>query len=296
MTALSRNTASVAQDFHNAGGRDKAIIDKLINNNNKSSKKTALMNDLKSPNHQCASIEANQSFNENAYVFSTSIDDFTNDLRSVDSNDLTTMTTQKNVSPPAVQRTSPTATGTATANVKLRRKNLTNEKENEIKYTTDQTTMMMMHKQKHSSKIGSEECDWKGIRPRTLEEMSRRKQSLPKKCPNENENENENVEKQTFDDADDNASRAPLKSASSNRINAIRYKHLVRMVSKKESCKSCQRHTQCMVLPHHTKRSLLLHRFWRHSNAQGQYHCTKCGQLFRKKYKHILHMRLSHHH
>lgn len=284
MAALSRNTASVAQDFHNAGGRDKAIIEKLAINNNQSSK-TALRNDRASSSDRCSSIETNQSFNVNAYVFNTSIDDFTHDTQSVDSIDITTMTTQKNVSPPAVQRSF-----TGAANPKLRRRNLTNEKENEIAYMDHTVT------QKKSSKSGGGESvayNWKGVHPRSLEEMSRRKQSLPRKCSTANG---------TKDDAervpDATAAAPPMQInqlSPSNRVNAIRYKHLERMVSKKESCKKCQRHTQGMVLPHHTKRSLLLHRFWRHSNHNGCHGCAKCDQKFATKYKQILHMRLNHH-
>lgn len=158
------------------------------------------------------------------------------------------------------------------------------------------TVNTMLRKQKRPSKIDSDEnvasaaSNWKHIRPRTLEEISRRKQSIPRNCTNVNYENVENPECNAVD-----TSRAPIESSSINKINAIRYKHLVRMVSKKESCKSCQRDNHCMVLSHHTKRSLLLHRFWRHSNARSCLRCTKCGQLFNKKYKQILHMRLNQH-
>lgn len=245
-----------------------AIIDKFINNNNRSDKKS-LMNDRTSSKQQCSSIDAQ--------VFSTSIDDFTSGTQSVDSIDTTTMTTQKNVSPPAVQRSS-SATASATINARKRRRNLIHEKENEFTYT-DNT---MASKRKRSSNNGNAAYDWKHIRPRSLEEVSRRKQSMPTKCTNENSTEMV-------------VKYAPLKLSSRNKINAIRYKHLERMVSKKESCKLCQRYTHCMVLSHHTKRSLILHHFWRHSNDhRGIHNCTKCGQLFDMKYKQILHERLHH--
>lgn len=275
MTALSRNTASVAQDFHNAGGRDKAIIDKFINsNNNNQPNKKSLMNDDASPNHQCSSIEANQPFNVNAYVFSTSIDDFTSDTQSMDSiDDSTTMTTHKNVSPPAVQRSSTAAT---TPNAKKRRQHLIDEKENEMMFA-DST--IRPHKQKTPSRSTSAAHDWKHIRPRSLETEPSR--MPPSKCTDEN---CEKTEQPICD--------RPSDLPTINRINAIRYKHLVRMVSKKESCKSCQRHAHCMVLAHHTKRSLTIHRILWHSD-QGNYDCIKCGHPFKKKYKRILHMQLS---
>lgn len=281
MAALSRNTASVAQDFHNAGGRDKAIIDKFINSNNNNNQPTkkSLMNDGASPNHPCSAIEANQAFNVNAYVFSTSIDDFTSDTQSMDSiDDSTTMTTHKNVSPPAVQRSSTAAT---TPKAKKRRQHLIDEKENEMMFA-DSTHRS--HKQKTPSRCGNDENvtntshDWKRIRPRSLEADASRMQSS--KCANEN---CERTTKPTFD--------RPTDLRTINRINAIRYKHLVRMVSKKESCKSCQRHAHCMVLAHHTKRSLTIHRILWHSD-QGNYDCIKCGHPFKRKYKWILHMQL----
>lgn len=260
-----------------------AIIDKFINNNNQSDKKS-LMNDRISPNQQCSSIEANHSFNASAYVFSTSIDDFTSGTQSVDSIDTATMTTKNNVSPPAVQRSS-TATASATTNARKRRRNLINEKENEITYWDN----VMAAKRKRSSKSDRAIYDWENIRS-TFNEMARRVLQMPIKCTNEN---SEKVEKQALGAV--SAAHAPTKVPPSNKINAIRYKHLVRMVSKKESCKSCQRHTHCMVLSHHTKTSLMLHRFWRHSHEhRGNHNCTKCGQMFEKKYKQILHERLNH--
>lgn len=245
------------------------------------------MNDRASPNHQCSSIEANRSFNVNAYVFSTSVDDFTSDMQSADPIDfttMTTMTTQKNVSPPAVRYTSTSTTATATANAKKRRRNLIHEKENEIMYAAGNT---MTHKTLQSPKNGSgangtrAAYNWKHNRPRTLVEVSRRKCSASAAVYAEKKK----------------VSNAPAaKLASINKINAIRYKHLVRMVSRKESCKLCQRDDHCMVLSHHTKRSLSLHRLWRHSNGRrGTYKCTECGLLFTKRHKQILHMRLNHH-
>lgn len=81
----------------------------------------------------------------------------------------------------------------------------------------------------------------------------------------------------------------------------IRDKHLTRMVSKKLSCRKCTSRNRCMVLPYHTKATLLLHTLWHHSGKQ--YQCThqasakslqRCPKTFQKKYQLQLHYRIAH--
>lgn len=104
MAALSRNTASVAQDFHNAGGGDK----------------------ISTIEQQTTSASIHQFNNDmNAYVFNTIIDDFTTD-NYYNKNDITLLLNKcKNVSPPALN---------ASIESKVRRTSLPstslNEKEN----------------------------------------------------------------------------------------------------------------------------------------------------------------------
>lgn len=82
----------------------------------------------------------------------------------------------------------------------------------------------------------------------------------------------------------------------------IRDKHLNRMVSKKLSCRQCISRNRCMVLPYHTKATLLLHTLWHHTGKQ--YQCNhpstgkssgqRCQNTFQKKYQLQLHHRIAH--
>lgn len=78
-----------------------------------------------------------------------------------------------------------------------------------------------------------------------------------------------------------------------SRENQIRDKHLDRLVSKKLRCTVCRNRNQCMIMPYHTKASLMLHKIWRH-NAKNL-RCKLCPYRCCKTYKLELHRRQRHH-
>lgn len=77
-----------------------------------------------------------------------------------------------------------------------------------------------------------------------------------------------------------------------SRENQIRDKHLDRLVSKKLRCTICRNRNQCMIMPYHTKASLMLHKMWRHTARNLR--CKLCPYRCCKSYKMKLHRRQRH--
>lgn len=73
-------------------------------------------------------------------------------------------------------------------------------------------------------------------------------------------------------------------------IAALREKHLERMVAPGLVCRLCKQRD--LFDSYHTIVSLMLHKRWRH--ARTLLSCKTCGDQFTKKYKLILHQRLKH--
>lgn len=86
----------------------------------------------------------------------------------------------------------------------------------------------------------------------------------------------------------------PLTTNNSgdSRENQLRDKHLDRLVSKKLRCTICRNRNQCMIMPYHTKASLMLHKMWRHTARNLR--CKLCPFRCCKSYKMELHRRQRH--
>ncbi|XP_052873432.1 protein charlatan [Anopheles cruzii] len=91
-------------------------------------------------------------------------------------------------------------------------------------------------------------------------------------------------------------------SESPNKLADIRDKHLIQLVTRRRCCRICQRRGQLEHLDnghYHSKISLLLHTRWRHQgNCEGARRgsqCHQCGAQFSKRYKLILHQKLTGH-
>lgn len=83
-----------------------------------------------------------------------------------------------------------------------------------------------------------------------------------------------------------------LAATNDSRENQIRDKHLDRLVSKKLRCTICRNRNQCMIMPYHTKASLMLHKLWRHTARNLR--CKLCPYRCCKSYKMELHRRQRH--
>lgn len=69
-------------------------------------------------------------------------------------------------------------------------------------------------------------------------------------------------------------------------LNNIRDKHLARMVSRKKCCFKCKNRNKFMVLSYHTTASLILHMKWRHGHEKRlceQWKCERVGRYLQHK-------------
>jgi hypothetical protein len=82
------------------------------------------------------------------------------------------------------------------------------------------------------------------------------------------------------------------ESQARNIISDLRDKHMVRLVTRKKYCFSC-RNKSSDATSVFSKTSLLLHKLWRHSACK--FECPHCQQKFSKIYKLKLHKKLKKH-
>lgn len=73
--------------------------------------------------------------------------------------------------------------------------------------------------------------------------------------------------------------------------NAIRNKHLSRLMSRRLMCQICVQGQSSLNTAHHSPSSLIMHKRWRHHWIG---HCTHCSASFRQRYQLKLHMKLNH--
>ncbi|XP_059608185.1 uncharacterized protein LOC132256023 [Phlebotomus argentipes] len=231
MAALSRNTASVAQDFHNAGGGDKLIVPPSL----------AILGSLMEQlmQQQARWEESNGDESEESH-------DQACDSSAAMSN-----------SPPAINHYQQ-------SNGKKNRRRSCHDKENTnaIPHKCDKWDERMWMKEI----IGMYQAHLSAMRSRqaAAAEKRHRKQLQPRKIP----------------------------QRETSNIVRIRDKHLTRLVSRQKSCQICVYRHKCVVMPFHSKASLILHTLWRHSHRR--FACSMCQESFAKRYKLMLHQQIAH--
>lgn len=261
MAALSRNTASVAQDFHNAGGGVKTTFHKNYTMD-ELCKSTLITNQQ----HQTTIAKQQQKYSNNKMA-------------------------SNNVSPPANLK----ITNHSTTVTKKRRK-ISQEKENEninllCEYFDANKLMQRFNNVNqtfHSDNknfIQQQQLSFPDIQianesiwfePK-ISEKRNRKQSQPRK-----------IEKNIV------AVPPPIEEKSKCYNNKLLDKHLLKMVSKKKRCNICEHKKQFMIMPYHKKSSLILHNLWRHTFLKYNCKHPKCGQKFNMKYKLKMHLKIMH--
>lgn len=109
-----------------------------------------------------------------------------------------------------------------------------------------------------------------------------RKQSQPRKVvPPLSENPEIQVKKHT------SSKHRKYQSSNKNALAKMKDKYITKLIAKKGlSCMLCKRRK--FVFPFHTKGSLALHCFWRHSQ-QKPFECEHCHMRFRHRYQVLLH-------
>lgn len=263
MAALSRNTASVAQDFHNAGGGVKTIFNKNIT-----------MDDL------CKSTSAT-----NQQQFLTTI----GKQQQIYSNN---RMASNNVSPPANLKIINHSSTTA---VTKKRRKISQEKENEninlLHEYFDNKLMQRLHSDNnfihHQPQPQSfpeiqiaNESIWFPVPAKSFEKRNR-KQSQPRKIEKNNVPAIASVVEEK-------------RSLICNNNNKLLDKHLLKMVSKKKRCNICEHKNKFMIMPYHKKSSLILHNLWRHKIFKYNCKHPNCDRKFNMKYKLKIHLTIGH--
>lgn len=229
MAALSRNTASVAQDFHNAGGGDKKD-----------------------------SIKNSTRFSANSLECGIAID-----------SNVETKAIKRKLSPPALQSNHEHRQQSSSEKL--------NEKEN-----------YMLTLDNSSSINGDVQLD--GNNKNGFDDYLR--VTIPVAVSM--------LQKRIANDAKFSAThqsngkcykRCAVKRrlTAMQRIEILRDKYLLQMISKKLSCRCCDEKKPFMMIPYHNYLSLMLHKIWRH--PKKRYHCRMCSITFKYKYQLVLHYR-----
>lgn len=286
MAALSRNTASVAQDFHNAGGRTKTFT------NNHSAEENYKQIIAKHTKHLASSKSSPTKSNPLPYS--------TNATASNIPKWIDYSMASANVSPPA---TNPNHSDITTT----KKRRSTNNKENtenvipsrtQCNQTIDQVNLKQhfdayIREQFYNSPKKAPLLNDDAASPKrkliTFEthpelevsvageptdgtdrmEKRGRKQPQPRKI-------------EQIDEIVSPPSGDAAGNDGANDLNRIRDKHLVRMVSRKKCCFKCKNRNDMMVLSYHTTASLLLHVKWRHGHEKRLCAQSKCERVNRK--------------
>lgn len=259
MAALSRNTASVAQDFHNAGGGVKPTF----NNRHELCKTTTTMTITKQ--HSITSIEKrpypNGKLTSNCVSSPAS-----NSKIQQTNNNLSSMTTKnRHISSPEKE------------NIYV----LCEDKSIKTIHDNSVNNSLKLKRPRPELQIANESI-W--FETKSAEKRNR-KQSQPRKIPIN-----------TFADDGTTATSSQLVvercRQQQSKENGLLDKHLLKMVSRKRSCNICPPRNQFMTMPYHTKSSLILHKLWRHSCLKCMH--LKCGRQFNMQYKLRMHIKLMH--
>lgn len=241
MAALSRNTASVAQDFHNAGGEDKTdsienSTTKIISNKNNASEFRCSKNAL-----ECGiAIDSNVETNAIQWKRSPPALHPNHEHRQPSSNELSEKENYMLTS----DNSSSTNDGQPDGN------NSKNGFDNYLRVTIPAASLSQKRiagdaKYRATNSMSNGKCNMKRMVKRRLTAMQR--------------------------------------------IEQLRDKYLLRMISRKLSCRCCDEKKPFMIIPYHNYLSLMLHKLWRHPNKR--YHCRMCSITFKYKYQLVLHNR-----
>jgi hypothetical protein len=274
MQAISRNTQSVAQDFHNAGGGVKSTprkkstdtIDKYAENNNISQlsllkllieaavqQQKAMSTTNNSPPATSTSVNSTnlpmkrrrRSLNddkENSDLDSKGIDDGTRTTSDTINN------TNKNNNSQANNR-----------NINDIFDKLYNKSNNMFlptTFTSEESNKSMLEFLQNNKEISIS-----SVRKPMPENKHQRKQTQPRK----------------------------IAKAEQKTLSEILDKHMMRLVTKKKCCWTCQASGRQDNCHYHTKASLILHQIWRHRS--GRFKCRACEKVFGRMYKLTLHKR-----
>lgn len=266
MAALSRNTASVAQDFHNAGGGVKTFTSNHSAEENYKqiiAKHTKNLASTKSPS------KVNPSTIPKWIDYSMA---------------------SSNVSPPA---TNPNLDITTTT--KKRRSTYNKENtENVIPSRTqcnqtDQVTNLKQHfdtyirEQFYSpKKLPSSYGNDVSPKQKSFTFESHPELEVSIKCePNDSDRMEKRIRKQSQPRKIEQIDEIVSTPDDRSDLNKIRDKHLVRMVSRKKCCFKCKNRNMIM-LSYHTTASLLLHTKWKHGHEKKLCELRKCKRVHRR--------------
>lgn len=280
MVALSRNTASVAQDFHNAGGGYKQqsieqqakklfnkikseyqennedanlIITPTINSATLQYSPPATLNPIKRRRRSSHDKE-----NTNLGCFDRKSIDFTGIERHMKE-----VITRLYMDPFNIGL--PTATTTLDLTNKSETENITfddiSSVQDYLKNNKELTISIEPRKNLNNNLI-----DKITVEPVNLvsEKSRNRKQAQPRK-----------IEK------------------TESTLTNIRDKHLIRLISRKKHCRICQKNSDSILLSYQRKVSLIFHTKWRHSSKR--FKCRCCKEKFDQKYKLVLHKKIKKH-
>ena len=287
MQAISRNTQSVAQDFHNAGG---GVIPKKSNDNDNSSSNNNNLNQ------------------QQLSLLKLLIEAAVQQQRAMSTS----------YSPPAT----PTSTNSTNLPIKRRRRSLHDDKENSsesknvskklnggIESSTNDNTI----NNNNNININTNNANNKNIND-IFDKLYKKSYNmfLSSTFTTENSNKSSNFSMLEFLQNNKEISISSVAKTSStkeenqmtkhqrkqtqprkieksckNRLSDILDKHMIRLVSKKKCCWICRMNGRQENCFYHTKTSLILHKMWRHKN--GQFKCNTCQMKFAKMYKLLLH-------
>lgn len=276
MAALSRNTASVAQDFHNAGGGVKTFT------NNYSAEENYRQIIAKHTKQSASSKSPSKSPSKSNP--STTIPKW-----------IDYSMASPNVSPPA---TNPNP------DITTKKRRSTYNKENtenvipsriqcnqSISNQADQVTNLKQHfdnyirEQFHSPK--KVQSNSNAISPKRKSftfdshpELEVSIQSEANECDRLEKRNRKQAQPRKIEQIDE-ADTKPIAFDERTGLNNIRDKHLVRMVSRKKCCFKCKNRNKFMMLSYHTTASLILHTKWRHGHEKRLCEIRKCERVGR---------------
>lgn len=266
MAALSRNTASVAQDFHNAGGGVKTFT------NNYSAEENYRQIIAKHTKESASSQSPSKSMPSPSKWIDYSM-------------------ASQNVSPPATNP-SPDIT------TKKRRSTYNKENtENVIpsRIQCNQADQVTNLKQHFDNYIREQFHNPKKL-PATLSDFSPKRKSFifvshpelevsiqsdPNECDRMEKRNRKQAQPRKIEKIDDIDTKPTIACEEQSDLNNIRDKHLVRMVSRKKCCFKCKNRNKFMMLSYHTTASLILHTKWRHGHEKRLCESSKCERIGR---------------
>lgn len=275
MAALSRNTASVAQDFHNAGGGVKTFTNNHSAEENYRqiiAKHTKQAASTKSPS------KSNQLPSIAKWIDYTMASPYVSPPATNPNPDLTTKKRRstynkentENLIPFIMQCNQPD--DLQVKNLKQHFDNYIREQFNNPKRLPtnliDFSPKRSFTFESHPELEVSIQSDSNESNERTNEKRNR-KQSQPRK----------------IEQIDEFDVKPPVLIVAAfdeqMDLNNIRDKHLVRMVSRKKCCFKCKNRNKFMMLSYHTTASLILHTKWRHGHEKRLCEMKQCERIGR---------------